>query len=175
MAAAATLGGGVAAGAATVSAPHTGAQVAACATSQLRVWYGEPSGVAGGSFHIPLEFSDIGATSCALYGFPGVSGIKADGAQLGSPASWSHVIPPRTVVLAPGGTAHVILQVANVSNYSAGVCGPTQAFGLRVYPPNQKASIELPFAFEACTKSGPNYLTVDTVNAGVGIPRYTIN
>ncbi len=173
--AAAAFGGSVAASAATVSASHTGARVAACATSQLRVWYGEPPSGTAGSFYLPLEFSDIGTTSCTLYGFPGVSGIKAGGAQLGSPASWDHRITPRTVLLTPGSTAHVILQIVDVANYPANICGPTQAFGLRIYPPNQKASVELPFAFEACATSGPNYLRVDPVSAGVGIPLYTSN
>lgn len=177
--AAAALGGGVAADASNVAASHTvsitqtGAQIAGCATSQLTVWYGGPSGAAAGSSYIPLEFSNISTTSCALYGFPGVSGIAANGTQLGSPARWNHVIAPRTVVLTPGSTAHVVLQIVNVGNYPSNICGPAQAYGLRVYPPNQRASVEVPFTFEACSKSGPTYLSVDPVNAGVGIPRYT--
>lgn len=63
----------------------------------------------------------------------------------------------------------------DVGNYPANACGPTQAYGLRVYPPNQKASVDLPLAFQACSESGPTYLSVDPVNAGVGIPRYTNN
>lgn len=172
--AAAAFGGGVAAGAAAVpAAQHAASSVAACTTAQLRVWYGEPAGAAAGSTYYPLEFSNVSGTSCALDGFPGVSGVTVAGAQLGSPARWNHVIAPSNVVLAPGATSHVILQVVDVANYPAATCGPTEAYGLRVYPPNQKASVVVPFAFEACGKSGPNYLSVDPVNAGVGIPLYT--
>lgn len=176
VAATAALGAGVATSAtAAVSTSRTQAPVAVCATSHLRVWYGEPAGAAAGSSYIPLEFSDIGSTSCALYGFPGVSGVTVGGAQLGSPARWNHVIAPRTVVLTPGGTAHVILQIVDVFNYSPTACNPTKAYGLRVYPPNQKASVVLPLTFEACAKGGPTYLAVDPVNAGPGIPLYTDN
>ena len=176
VAAAAAFGGGVATGAAAVPAAQSAAaSVAACATAQLRVWYGEPAGAAAGSAFYPLEFSNVSGNTCALDGFPGVSGVTADGAQLGSPATWNHVIAPRSVVLAPGATAHVILQVVDVANYSPSVCAPTKAYGLRVYPPNQKASVVVPFAFEACGKTGANYLSVDPVNAGVGIPLYTDN
>jgi hypothetical protein len=173
VAGAAALGAGVAAGAAATASAGQPATVAACATSQIRVWYGQPSGATAGSFYIPLEFSDIGTTDCTLYGFPGVSGVALDGAQLGTPARWNHVIAPRTVVLAPGATSHDLLQIVDVANYSTGACEPVKAYGLRVYPPNQKASVVLPFAFEACAKSGPVYLGADPVNAGTGIPLYT--
>lgn len=176
VAATAVLGAGVATSAtAAVSTAQTPATVAACATSHLRVWYGSPAGAAAGSSYIPLEFSNIGTTTCALYGFPGVSGVTADGVQLGSPARWNHVIAPRTVVLTPGSTAHDILQMVDVFNYPAGTCKPVKADGLRVYPPNQKASATVPFSFWACSKAGPTYLGVDAVNAGVGIPLYTDN
>ncbi len=176
VAAAAALGGGAAAGAtATASASHTTAQVPACATSQLHVWYGVPDGVAMGHSRVPLEFSNIGATTCALYGFPGVSGVALNGTQLGSPATWSQVIPSRTVVLTPGATTHVALDLANATYYPPSICGPTMGHTLRVYPPNQKAYVDVPIDFEACTKSGPIYLSVDPVNGGVGIPQYTNN
>ena len=169
----AALGAGVAAGAtvpAAQAAAKSAATVATCATSQLRVWYGEPAGAAAGSSYIPLEFTNIGTADCALDGFPGISGVTAGGAELGTSATWNHVIQPGLVVLEPGDTSHVILQVTDVYNYPTSTCAPTEAYGLRVYPPNQTASVVLPFAFEACSKSGPTYLSVDPVNAGVGIP-----
>jgi hypothetical protein len=174
VAAAATLGGGAAAGAtATASVSHTTAQVPACATSQLHIWYGVPDGVAMGNSFIPFEFSNIGTTTCSLYGFPGVSAIAANGRQLDSPAAWEGVIAPRAVVLTPGATAHVVLDILTVENYPTDTCEPTKADALRFYPPNQKTYIDMPFDFEACAKSGPKSLSVDPVNAGAGIPQYT--
>lgn len=169
---AAAIGGGVAMGA-TVSGTQSAPQIATCATSQLSVWYGLPAGAAAGSTYIPLEFSNTGTTECALDGYPGVSGVTASGTQLGTPATRNAVIPPRNVTLAPGATAHVVLQIVDVYNYPPTTCQPTEAYGLRVYPPNQTASVVVPYAFEACAKSGPTYLSVDVVNAGVGIPLYT--
>jgi hypothetical protein len=167
----AALGAGAAAGATAPAAQA--AAVATCATSQLKVWYGEPGGAAAGSSYLPLEFSNIGTTTCALDGFPGVSGVSDTGAQLGTSASWNHVIAPSDVVLSPGATAHVVLQIVDVYNYPPTTCKPTQASGLRVYPPNQTASVVVPFVFEACASTGPVYLNVDPVNAGVGIPAYS--
>ena len=169
----AAAGGGVAAGTTVSDSLHAAAGVATCATSQLRVWYGEPAGAAAGSTYFELEFSNVGTTDCVLDGFPGVSGVTAAGAQLGTSATWNHVIEPSSVILGPGATAHVVLQVVDVYNYPTSTCEPTEAYGLRVYPPNQTASVVLPFAFEACSKTGPTYLGVDPVNAGVGIPLYT--
>ena len=172
--AAAALGGGVAMGAtASGSTTQPASTVAACATSQLSIWWGQPGGAAAGSSYFPLEFSNTGTTSCSLDGYPGVSGVNADGAQLGSAANWNPEVTPTNVVLAPGGTAHVILQIVDAANYPSSVCGQTAASGLRVYPPNQKASVVLPYNFQACSKTGANYLGVDAVNAGVGIPLYT--
>lgn len=173
VAAAAAIGGGVAAGATVSGTQQAVAKVATCTTSQLTVWYGQPVGAAAGSTYLPLEFSNIGTADCALDGYPGVSGVTTAGAQLGTPATRNAVIAPVDVVLSPGSTAHVILQVTDVYNYPTTTCEPTEAFGLRVYPPNWTASVVLPYAFEACGKSGPSYLGVDVVNAGVGIPLYT--
>jgi hypothetical protein len=173
VAAAAAIGGGVAAGATVSGAQQAVAQVATCTPAQLTVWDGQPVGAAAGSTYLTLEFSNIGTADCALDGYPGVSGVTIAGAQLGTPASRDAVIAPRNVVLAPGSTAHVILQITDVYNYPSTTCGPTEAYGLRVYPPNWTASVVLPYAFEACGDSGPNYLSVDVVNAGVGIPLYT--
>jgi Protein of unknown function (DUF4232) len=175
VAVAATLGVGTATSAGAAASAQSAPKVAACATSQLKIWWGEPSGVAGGSTYVPLEFSNIGTGDCALDGYPGVSAVDADGAQIGSSATWDPVISPSTVVLAPGGTAHVVLTVANVANYPTDICEPTQASGLRVYPPNQTASVVLAYLTGACTETGLAFLGVDAVNAGVGIPSYTNN
>ena len=132
VAARAAAGGGVAAGA-TVSdtaAAKAPAAVAACATSQLQLWYGQPASGTAGSVYFPLEFSNTGSTSCVLDGYPGVSGVGDGGVQLGSSATWNPVITPSNVVLTPGSTAHVILRVTDVGNYPASTCEPTQAVPL---------------------------------------------
>jgi hypothetical protein len=147
--------------------------VPACATSQLTVWWGEPAGVAAGSGYVPLRFSNTGTTTCALYGFPGVSGVGSNGARPGSSAGWDHSFTPTTVVLAPGATSHAVLRIADVYNYPTSVRGPVAAYGLRIHPPNQTASVVLPFSFDACSKTGPIYLNTRPITSGTGIPGYS--
>ena len=171
------LAGVAAAGAGTVSAsaasgtaaPH----LANCTTAQLKVWMGVPGGAAAGTFYTEMELSNTGTTTCQLYGYPGVSALDHNGAQLGSPAGWDHSVTPVVVVLTPGATSHFLLSLADVYNYPASTCGPTAATTLRVYPPNQTAAVQLPFSGEACSKTGPVYLNVRPVTTGVGIPGYS--
>ena len=141
----------------------------ACSTSRLAVWLGlGQGGAAAGSTYYPLELTNVSRSSCHLFGFPGVSAVRSR--RLGSPAGRDRSHAPRRVVLAPGATAHTILQIVNVANYPAGRCRPTNASGLRVYPPNQRPSAEIPFAFRACSRPGPVFLSVGAVEQGVGIP-----
>jgi hypothetical protein len=158
--------------ASAASAAPAGQRYPACLTSHLRVWMGIPGEGSAGHVTYQLELSNISATTCSLHGYPGVSGITASGAQLGSPALW--VPPPgSTVILTPGATAHVVLQIADVGAYSPSACKQTRAAGLRVYPPNQRTAAIMPFSFEACAKAGPRYLAVTPVKAGAGIPFYS--
>ncbi len=160
-----------AARAALTSARAASAAVPQCATSALEVWLGlGPGGAAAGSTYYPLEFSNISSATCTLRGFPGVSAIGSGGAQLGSPAGWDTAVTPQTVTLAPGATAHTVLQIADVGNYPPSTCNPATAIGLRVYPPNQTSSTVVTYSFRACSSAGPVYLHVEVVQPGVGIP-----
>jgi Protein of unknown function (DUF4232) len=165
--------GGVGAASAAAGAPSAAARVPGCLTSQVTVWVGVPGGATAGSTYYELEFSDTSTAACSLSGFPGVSAITAAGAQLGSPAGWDHSSTPHTVILTPGETAHTVLQIADVANYPSGTCKPANAAGLRIYPPNQRASRTVAFPFRACGKAGPVYLNVAPIVAGTGIPGYS--
>ncbi len=141
----------------------------ACSTSDLEVWLGlGEGGAAAGSTYYPLELTNVSRSSCRLFGFPGVSAVRSR--QLGSPAERDRSHAPRRVVLAPGETAHTVLRIVDVANYPAGRCRPTTAIGLRVNPPDQRTSAEIPFAFRACSRAGPVFLSVGAVEPGVGIP-----
>ena len=140
-----------------------------CATSGLAVWLGlGPGGAAAGSTYYPLEFSNVSGHACHLFGFPGVSAY--DGHQLGSPAGRNPSHPSRTVTLAPGATAHAALQIVDVLNFPTSKCMPVTANALRVYPPNQFASAEIPFSFKACSAKGEIFMSVEPVRPGVGVP-----
>jgi hypothetical protein len=159
-------------GTATTRSVSAAAPTPHCSSSALAVWLGvgEGGGTAGGVVY-PLELTNISGTSCHLRGFPGVSAWA--GNQLGSPAGRDHAVPARTVTLADGDTAHALIRFANVGNFPPSSCRPQTAGALRVFPPGERASRLVPFAFQACSKPGPIFLSVRAVAPGVGIPGFS--
>ena len=141
----------------------------ACSTSRLEVWLGVgEGGAAAGSTYYPLEFTNTSSRNCRLFGFPGVSAV-ANG-QLGSPARRNRAHPTQTITLLPGATAHTVLQIVDVGNFSPSKCKPADASDLRVYPPGQFSAAEIPFGFRACSAKGPIFLSVEPIQPGIGIP-----
>ena len=140
-----------------------------CTTSGLVVWLGlGEGGAAAGSTYYPLELTNISSHRCRLFGFPGVSAVA--GHQLGSPAGRNRARHANTVNLLPGATAHTVLQIVDVGNFPAARCKPSDAGGLRVYPPNELSAAEIPFSFRACSAKGPVFLSVEPIQPGIGIP-----
>ena len=146
------------------------AAVPACTAGDLGAWVAVSQGNgAAGSIYFPLQFTNLSRHACAMRGFPGVSAIDRNGHQLGSPASWDHVVPARTVVLASGATAHTILRWSDVAVTTAPGCHPVfSTFELRVYPPGQRSATYAAFGLAACSHAGPVYLSVEPVLPGVG-------
>ena len=142
----------------------------ACTPGDLGAWVAvEQGNGAAGSIYYPLQFTNLSRHACRMRGFPGVSAIDRNGHQLGSPASWDHVAPIRTVVLAPGATAHTILRYSDATVTTAPGCHPVfTTFELRVYPPNQFSATYAAFDLEACSHAGPVYLSVEPIRPGVG-------
>jgi len=143
-----------------------------CARNWLTAWAGVPGGATAGSTYYQLEISNVSGHTCTLYGFPGVSALGSGGRQLGSAAGRSGHAGP-TVTLRHYQTAHVVLQVTDVGNFSRAACHPATADALRVYAPGDYSSMKFPFSFTACARRGPVYLHVSTTISGTGIPGYT--
>jgi Protein of unknown function (DUF4232) len=144
-----------------------------CGTAALTAWLGIPGdGYAGGVVY-QLELSNTSNHTCSLYGFPGVSALAPGGHQLGKAANRGHAEPNRLVTLGRGATAHAVLQITDVTVFPPSSCGKTTAVALRVYPPGATRSLEIPFTFQACGKSGPVYLHVGTTEGGTGIPGFS--
>ncbi len=144
-----------------------------CGTGSLTAWLGIPGdGYAGGAYY-QLELSNTSGHTCVLYGFPGVSALAGGGHQLGSAAGRDHADPARLVTLSRGATAHAVLQITDVANFPPPACGQATAVALRVYPPGATRSLEVPFTFRACGRSGPVYLHVRTTEAGTGVPGFS--
>jgi hypothetical protein len=145
------------------------ASAAPCTTGHLEVWLGDgEGGGTAGHIYYPLEFSNVGHSSCTLYGFPGLSAWGGPNAsRIGLPAT-RDAGPHTTVTLAPNGTAHAIFAIAE----AGAVCPkPVAAAGLTVYPPGQKTAQQVEFPFQACPHA--SVMFVEPVRAGVGIPGYT--
>jgi hypothetical protein len=146
------------------------AAVRACTADDLGVWLAvaQLDGAAG-SVYYPLQFTNLSRHACVMRGFAGVSAVDRNLHQLGSPAGRAHAVPVRTVVLAPGRTAHAVLRYGDVTVSTAPGCHPTfRTFELRVYPPGQHHATYAAFDFEVCSHAGPVYMDIGPLQAGVG-------
>jgi len=155
------------------TSPAAPAAAPACTADDLGAWVAvSQSDGAAGTLFLPLQFTNLSRHACAMRGFPGVSAVDRNLHQLGSPASRDHVIPVRTVVLAPGATAHTILGYGDVEVTTAPGCHPTfRTFELRIYPPGQYRPTYAAFDLEVCSHAGPVYMGIGPVQAGVGTRR----
>jgi hypothetical protein len=150
------------------------ASAPSCATSGLVVWMNTQGDAYAGGHYYTLNFTNLSGHACTLRGYPGVSAVTLTGRQIGSPAGWGKT-RPGTIILANGATATANLQASDPANYGTKcfLPGPQPspghpgklpvAAGLRVYPPNQRASKVIPFPIGACASSGPVWLQAGPV------------
>ena len=124
----------------------------ACPTNSLQVKLGVGQGYAGGVY-VVIDFTNTGASTCSLFGYPGVSLVKGPPyTQIGLAANRSTTTPKKLVTLAPGATANALLQIVDALNYPSATCGPTKATALKIYPPNQTEPVYLPNTSSGCAK-----------------------
>ena len=134
-----------------VAAPSS-SSAPACPTSSLQVKLGVGQGYAGGVY-VVIDFTNTGASTCSLFGYPGVSLVKGPPyTQIGLAAKRSTTTPKKLVTLAPGATANALLQIVDALNYPSATCGPTKATALKIYPPNQTEPVYLPNTSSGCAK-----------------------
>jgi hypothetical protein len=122
---------------------------AGCKTKHLKLSIGQGQGAAGSSYQ-PIVFTNTGAKPCSLLGYPGVSFLDTGGNQVGVAAVRAHG-SKQPVTLAPDGTASALLQIPDPGVYSPAQCAPANAAELKVYPPNQTASLEVVDSVTICT------------------------
>jgi Protein of unknown function (DUF4232) len=154
---------------ATASASSSSTAVAgppACATSALKVTQSAPNGYAGG-VDVTIGFTNASGATCTLYGYPGVSLVSASYAQLGLSAKRASTVPVKVVTLASGATASASVQIADALNFPSTSCSPVKAAYLRIFPPNQTASVYLANTSETCSKPVQT-LMVSAVQVGSG-------
>jgi hypothetical protein len=163
-----------------------------CATSGLDAWLGlgatGSTSIPYDAHHLPadttyytLEFTNVSARTCSLYGYPQVSayaGSQMAGTQIGSPATNDTTIRPQPVTLAPGATAHSVLRVTGQFQRTA--CVRVTAPELRVMLPDQGLRGSrvrpafVPIALPACSKKGPKFLSVQAIQPRPGIPGFAL-
>ncbi|WP_203973534.1 DUF4232 domain-containing protein [Planotetraspora silvatica] len=144
------------------SPPAKPPAVPACATSQLKITQKAPD-VGAGQLNMVLIFTNASKTTCSLSGYPGVSYVAEDGVQSGNAAERSGG-SATTVMLKPGAAAISKLHDSNgVGGYDPKQCALSPAQGLRIYPPNQKAAVFLPWKTSHCAGKTIHSLTVSPV------------
>jgi len=160
-----------------------------CAASGLEAWLGlgstaGPTSVTGtgdrlepGGTYYTLEFTNVSARACSLYGYPEVSAYAGEGAggtQIGSAAAHDTSVRPHPVTLAPGQTAHSVLRVTSTGTFQRTVCAQVTAPELRVRLPDQVRPAFVPIHLSACSKKGPQFLSVQAIQPRPGIPGFPV-
>ena len=156
-----------------------------CATSGLEAWLGL-SATAGstsvtgtgdrlepGGTYYTLEFTNVSARACRLYGYPDVSAYAGDqvrGTQIGSAATRDTSVRPQPVMLAPGQTAHSVLRVTSAGTFQPTACVQVTAPELRVMLPDQVRPAFVPVHLAACSRKGPEFMSVQAIQPRPGIP-----
>jgi Domain of unknown function (DUF4232) len=139
-----------------------------CASRDLKATVGIAQGAAGSVYQV-IDFTNIGTSSCSLYGYPGVA--LAGGSpvtQIGAPATRSTASAPKLVSLAAGASANTLVQITEAENYPTSRCGPTPSTYLQIYPPNQTTPIYLAYKSMGCSSTKVKLLTVSVMLAGKG-------
>jgi hypothetical protein len=124
---------------------------------------------AAGSTVYTLEFTNISAHSCDLYGYPDVSAY-AGGQAAGTAAAHDTSVRPRPVVLAPGDTAHSVLRVDWVGGLRREACGQVTAREIRVALPPRVRPAFASVRFPACSRKGTTFMSVQPIQARADVP-----
>ncbi len=132
-----------------------------CPTSQLAVRSAGGEGAAGSTYE-NLVLTNIGTTSCAVRGFPGVSYLDAAGRQVGAAAVRSGPAGS-TVRLAPGALATATLRTVH-PGIQEGCTEPGQSTpvaALRIFPPANTTALRLTLpGVSACSSPTVQQLSV---------------
>ena len=110
-----------------------------CGTGALSVTLSD-LGAAAGTAYRELTFKNTSSRSCTMQGYPGVSFVDAQGKQIGAPVP-RMTGPDGPLTLAPGGSAAALFAYHDVYVATVASCQPTTAVGVRVYPPDETASV----------------------------------
>lgn len=123
----------------------TPAPLSRCHTSDLQARLGQQTGGAGHVF-LPVILKNTASRTCTMTGYPGVSLLDSSNNQIGAPADKSGGTIS-TVQLSPGTEASTVLETTNMG-FGPPCVGPST--NIRIYPPDEVASLVIPGSFIAC-------------------------
>jgi hypothetical protein len=116
-----------------------------CSTSDLKVTIGQENGAAG-TIYYPVQFTNVSASACTLYGYPGVAFVtQPGGSVIGAPAG-RRTSARVLITIGPGVTAHATLAVSDVLIGDNCHQHQVPVHWLQVYPPNQYTALTVPFS-----------------------------
>jgi Domain of unknown function (DUF4232) len=151
----------------TTGAPHPSPPVTArCAAAGLRISLGPGARLTAALTRYPLEFTNVSGARCVLAGYPQVAAYRGDGVLFGPAAVRDPSVPGRRILLAPGQTAHAVLDAIAPAR-----CRPVRASGLRVVAPGQTAARYVRQPLTTCAvraARGQQDLLVGAIQPGVG-------
>ena len=130
-----------------------------CKASGLAAAIDSTGGGAAGSVYMQLILTNSGTEPCLLRGYPGVSlTVDAAGDPIGAPAERDASTPAADVLLAPGQAGTATLRYSQARNHTD--CSVVPAAGIRIYPPEDTASLFIAQPRDACSNPGTKLLTV---------------
>ncbi|MCC3298359.1 DUF4232 domain-containing protein [Arthrobacter caoxuetaonis] len=118
-----------------------------------------PGGGAAGSVYRDLVLTNTSSEPCSTFGFPGVSYLGISGTQVGAPATRSGGTDAVAVTLAPGQSAVATLRETRPENYGE-ECSSVSVSGLRIFPPEDTAHLNIARAGYGCSNEEVELLEV---------------
>jgi Domain of unknown function (DUF4232) len=151
------------------AASPAAAAVPACHGPRHQVWLGLGEGAAGmNQTFVPIEFSNVSRHACRLTGSPTIAVFSRPG-QVGNAAAAGP--SQRSVIVPPGGTAHVILHIEFPSPLGP-KCDPKMG-QLHITLGGMSTNLT-GYPVAQCRNTKLNLLTVDAIRSGVGVPAFTL-
>jgi len=142
------------------------ATAAGCLASGLQAQLGAAQGTAGTIYQV-IVLTNTSASTCTLYGYPGVSFVTGvGGAQIGAPATKNPAAAATQVTLVPGGKASTLLAVHDAGAFPG--CKLTGANWLKIYPPGDYGSLYVQYKAQTCANPAKSITSVTVVAAGSG-------
>ena len=142
------------------SAPAPEAGAVPCTADKLSAAVEDTAGGgAAGSVYRDLVLTNTSSGPCTTFGFPGVSYLSVSATQVGAPAVRSAGDDAVSVTLQAGQSAVASLRETRPENYGE-ECSMVPVSGLRVFPPEDTAYLDIARAGYGCSSEDVELLEI---------------